>query len=97
MKFFAVLLLALCLQAVAADSICNCRMGAVSRIVNGTATKGHIPWLVLIKHKDQPIGTGFLLDEKRVLTAASILQKRSGLLQSSIYAYTKDLSVDQRS
>lgn len=77
MKFFAVLLLAgLCLQLVAADQICNCRMGALSRIVNGNPTKGHIPWLVLIKHKGKPIGTGFLLAKNRVLTAASVIAEK---------------------
>ena len=77
MKFLIVCLLAVMgLQAVSADAICNCRMGAVSRIVNGNATKNHIPWMVLIKHEGKPIGTGFMLRRDKVLTAASIVQDK---------------------
>ena len=92
MKFVAVFLLAvLGLQLVSADQICNCRMGALSRILNGNPTRGHLPWLVLIKHKGRPVGSGFLLTRDRVLTAASVVSDISYYGDVSVVAGVANL------
>ena len=67
-------------------------MAIVPQILNGNATQA-VPWLVLIKHQDRAIGTGFVLNENKVLTAASVVKHHLGDSWGNNWFHSSDLTI----